>query len=61
MDKCTAQCKMLLFCVKTIVHTIWTSYPVWRRRRRKAFWPSGDFLVWYFRNAFLVPLGVFIL
>ena len=26
---------------------------------RKTFLPSGDFLVWYFRDAFLVPVGVF--
>ena len=25
---------------------------------RKTFWPSGDFLVWCFRDAFLAPLGV---
>ena len=26
--------------------------PVWRRRRRKTFWPSGDFFVRDFRDAF---------
>jgi len=35
MGWCTAQCKMLLFCAKTIEsHTI-LNYPIWRRRWRK--------------------------
>jgi len=38
MGWCTAQRKMLLFRAKTI--------------ERKTFWPSGDFLVRYFRDAF---------
>ena len=25
---------------------------LWKGRRRRRFWLSGDFLVWYFRNAF---------
>jgi len=37
MGWCTAQCKMLLFCMKTIV---------------KAAAASGNFLTWYFHDAF---------
>ena len=51
MGWCTAQWKML-FCAKTIVKVmqIWTSPS--EEEERKTFWPSGDFLVRYFRNAF---------
>jgi len=49
MDWCTAQCKMLLICAKTIVKE--SCNLVWRRRK-KTFWLSGDFLVKYFHHAF---------
>ena len=59
MGWCTAQWKMLLFCAKTIVNVtqIWTSpseeeEEEEEEEERKTFWPSGDFLVWYFHNAF---------
>jgi len=48
---------MLLFCVTTIMksHTN-LNYPSEEEEEeeeeRKTFWPSGDFLVWYFRDAF---------
>ena len=53
MGWCTAQWKMLLFCAKTIVKVtqIWTS-PSEEEEERKTFWPSGDFLVRYLRDAF---------
>jgi len=48
---CTAQCKMLLFCAKTIVKES-HSFELARLKKKKTFWPSGDFLVRYFHNAF---------
>ena len=68
MSWCTAQCKMLLFCLKTIVKVkqFWTMQPILRRRRRitrrkkerKTFlavwWLSGLALLW----CFFVPLGI---
>ena len=48
MGWCTAQYKMLPFCVKTIEKES-------RRRsmkKSKTFWPSGNFLVWYFSDVF---------
>jgi len=46
MGWCIAQCKTLLFCAKTIVC-------VKKSHEEKHFWPSGDFLVRYFHDAFL--------
>jgi len=44
---------MLLFCAKTTMKES-RKFELARRRRRrkKTFWPSGDFLVQYFRDAF---------
>ena len=53
MGLCTAQWKMLLFCVKTIVkesRNIWTSPS--EEEEEKTFWHTGDFLIWYFCDAF---------
>jgi len=48
MGWCTAQWKMLLFCAKTIM-----SHARLKKKNEQTFWPSGgDFLVWYFRDAF---------
>jgi len=48
---------MLLFCAKTIVkesHKFELSRLKKKKKKteRKTFWPSGDFLVRYFRDAF---------
>ena len=63
MGWCTTQWKMLLFCAKTIVKES-RKFELARlkkkkkkkkrrrRRRRRTFWPSGDFLVRYIRDAF---------
>ena len=54
----TAQWKMLLFCAKNHcerVTQIWTSPSEEEEEEdgeRKTFWPSGDFLVRYFCDAF---------
>jgi len=55
MGCCSAQWKML-FCVKTIVKES-CKFELARLKKkktkgRKTFWPSGDFLVWYFHDAF---------
>jgi len=53
---------MLLFCAKTIVKES-RKFELARLKKkkkkkkeeeeeRKTFWPSGDFLVWYFHDAF---------
>jgi len=50
---------MLLFCAKTIVKES-REFELARlkkktnkkKKKEKTFWPSGDFLVRYFRNAF---------
>jgi len=49
-----SECNVLLFCVKT------PSPPEEEgsKKRRKTFRPSGDFLLWYFCNAFIAPVGV---
>jgi len=51
---CTAQWKMLLFCPKTIVKESrkFELAHLKKKRKRKVFWPSGNFLVWYFCHAF---------
>ena len=56
MGWCTAQCKVMLFYVKTLVKESW-NFELARlikkkKKERKTFWPSGNFLVWYFHNAF---------
>ena len=56
MGWCTAQWKMLLFCAKTVVKES-RKFELARLKRkkkkeRKTFWPSGNFLVRYFHNAF---------
>jgi len=48
---------MLLFCVKTIVKgshkfELARLKKKKKKKERKTFWPYGDFLVRYFRNAF---------
>jgi len=56
MGWCTAQCKMLLFCAKTIVkesHNFEIACLQKKKKERKENWLFGDFLVWYFHNAFL--------
>jgi len=60
MGWCTAQWKMLLFCVKTIVKEsrkfelacLKKKKKKKKKKKEKTFWPSGDFLVRYFRDAF---------
>jgi len=55
MNWCTARWKMLLFCVKTIVKESRKFELVCLKKmmiKKKTFWPSGNFLVWYFRDAF---------
>jgi len=47
---------MLLFCAKTIVKES-CEFERPSEEEERTFWPSGDFLVWYFRDAFS-PLGV---
>jgi len=49
---------MLLFCAKTIVKES-RKFELARLKKKKKknekernFWPSGDFLVWYIRDAF---------
>ena len=49
---CTLQCEMLLFCVKNIMRESCNfelahlkKKKEKKRRERKTFWPSGDFLV----------------
>ena len=49
MGWCTAQWKILLFCVKTIVKVMQISSE--EEEERKTFWPSGNFLVRYFCDA----------
>ena len=58
MGCCTAQCEMLLFCLKTIIK----ESPCFelahlkkkvKKKERKAFWQSDDFMVQYFCDAFL--------
>ena len=60
MGWCTTQWKMLLFCAKTIVKES-RKFELARlkKKKEKHFWTSGDFLVRCFRDAFLLPLGVF--
>jgi len=54
----TAQWKMLLFCAKTIVKESRKFELAHLKKKKKKnekernFWPSGDFLVWYIRDAF---------
>ena len=65
MGWCSAQWKTLLFCVKTIVkesHKFELARHKKKKKKKKKqkekhFWPSGDFLVWYF-CCFLATLGV---
>ena len=53
---CTAQWKMLLFSAKTIVKEsrkfelahLEKKKKKKKKKKEKTFWPSGDFLVWYF-------------
>ena len=55
MGWCTAQWKMLLFCVKTIMkgsQKFELAHLKKKKKERKTFGPSGDFLVQYFRDAF---------
>ena len=47
---CTAQWKML-FCAKTIAKES-HKFELARLKKKKTFWSSGSFLVWYFRDAF---------
>ena len=56
MDSCTAWCKILLFCAKTIMIRIsqfWSSLVKERREEENQFWLMGDFPVPYFHNASL--------
>jgi len=50
-------CKMLLFYAKTIVkesHNFKLAHLKKKKKKeRKTFWPSGNFLVQYFHDAFL--------
>ena len=46
--KCCCMCKS--HCER--VTQFWTSPSEEEEEERKTFWPSGDFLVWYFRDAF---------
>ena len=59
MGLCTVQWKMLLFCAKTIVKESRKFELAHLKKKkkeeeeeRKTFWPSGDFRVRYFRDAF---------
>ena len=53
MGWCTAQWKMLLFYAKNIVRESHKfELEEEEEEERKTFWPSGDFLVQYFHNAF---------
>ena len=54
MGWCTGPCKILLFCVKTIVEESrnFELACLKKKKERKTFWPSDDFLVQYFHNAF---------
>jgi len=46
MGWCTTQCKMLLFCVKTIMRESRNFELTRLKKKEKTFWPSaGDFLV----------------
>jgi len=51
---CTAQCKMLLFCVKTIMRVMHfeLAEETEEEERKKNIWPSGNFRVQYFHGAF---------
>ena len=56
MGWCTAQCKMLLFCAKTVVKESrnfeLAHLKKKKKKERKTFWLSSNFLVQYFHNAF---------
>jgi len=59
MSWCTAQWKMLLFCAKFITKgsrkfelACLKKKKEEKKKKEKTFWPSGDFLVWYFCDAF---------
>ena len=49
--------KMLLICAKTTVEES-RNLELAGLKKEKTFWPSGDFLVLYFRDVFLALLGV---
>jgi len=54
MGWCTAQWKMLLFCAKTTVKESrkFELAHLKKIRKKNILPPFGDFLVWYFRDAF---------
>ena len=54
----TAQWKMLCKNYWERVMQIWTCPSEEEEERKKNIWLSGDFLLRYFRDAFLAPLGV---
>ena len=55
MGWCTARCKMLLFCAKTIMGD-WGDAELARLKKeeeeRKTICPFCEYLVWYFRDGF---------
>ena len=52
MGWCSAQWKMLLFCAKESCKFELARLKKKKKKKEKTFWPSGDSLVRYFRDAF---------
>lgn len=50
MGPCTVQCKMMLFCVKTIMVNSLSFELAHLKNEEKLIWPFGDFLIQYVYN-----------
>ena len=48
MGSCTAQCRMLLFCLRTIVRESHNFGLVFPKKEENSFWPFSGFLIQYF-------------